>query len=278
MELTVLVDNNTLIDRYFLAEPGLSIHLIDGDTRILFDAGYSDTFLINARRMGLNLLDLDWIALSHGHLDHTWGLDSLIRHYTETDIIGTKRSRPNLLAHPHTFETKAATDLPEIGSLLSKEKLARHFDIELTTESRNLTKSIYTLGEIETVFDFEQTGAHGKRLGTDGPTNDTLLDDTALAYVSNKGLVVISGCAHSGICSTVERAKQVTGVNKVHTIIGGFHLLKTKAQRLEKTTDYLAGLDLKALYACHCTDLAAKIALAKQCPIKEVGSGLQLSF
>ena len=86
MKLTVLVDNNTLIDRYFLAEPGLSFLLEDSGTRVLFDIGYSDIFLKNARKMGLSLLDLNYVVLSHGHLDHSWGLEPLVRLFLEAGI------------------------------------------------------------------------------------------------------------------------------------------------------------------------------------------------
>ena len=80
MKLTVLVDNNTLIDRYFLAEPGLSFLIEDGDTVVLFDTGYSDIFLKNAWKIGLSLTNIDYLVLSHGHLDHTWGLEPLIKY------------------------------------------------------------------------------------------------------------------------------------------------------------------------------------------------------
>ena len=79
MKLTVLVDNNTIIDRYFYGEPGVS-YLIECDGgRYLFDTGYSDLFLKNAIKMGISLLELDAIIISHGHNDHTWGLGELFR-------------------------------------------------------------------------------------------------------------------------------------------------------------------------------------------------------
>ena len=80
MKLTVLIDNNTLIDRYFFAEPGLSLLIEDHDTRVLFDTGYSDLFIQNAVKMGKDLSHLDYLAISHSHLDHTWGLDPFIRY------------------------------------------------------------------------------------------------------------------------------------------------------------------------------------------------------
>ena len=74
MQLTVLVDNNTLIDRYYLGEPGVAYYLEDGDVRILFDVGYSDIFLRNAQALGIDLSRLQQVVLSHGHNDHTRGL------------------------------------------------------------------------------------------------------------------------------------------------------------------------------------------------------------
>lgn len=278
MELTFLVDNNSLVGTQFLAEPALSMFIRDGETRVLFDAGYSDAFLKNAQRKGIDLLHLDWIALSHGHFDHTWGLDVLIRHYFEAAIHKLDNARPQLLAHPKAFTTKRKTVVPELGMLLAEEKLATQFDLTLTAEPVWFSERLVALGEVERVIDFEPPAPLGERIELDGWVADDLPDDTALAYVSDKGLIVIAGCAHTGICNTVERAKQVTGVDDVRVVLGGFHLQKAKPERLDPTTDYLAALDLEALYCCHCTDLAAKIGLARKCPVREVGSGLTLIF
>lgn len=103
LELSVLVDNNTLIDRYFHGEPGVAYHLRDGDTSVLFDTGYSDVFIRNAEKMGIRLLDVGSVVLSHGHLDHTWGLYHLIKLYTETRIEKIDCDNPDLVAHPYTF-------------------------------------------------------------------------------------------------------------------------------------------------------------------------------
>lgn len=277
MKVTFLVDNNTLTDGYFLAEPGLSMLIEDENTRVLFDAGYSDAFLINARRKGLDLLHLDWIALSHGHIDHTWGLDALIRHYFEAEAQKQDTSRPKLLAHPQAFTTKRHRGMPEIGMLMAQEKLDCQFELTLTDQPVWLSEKLVTLGQIEHVLDFEPQASLGERM-EDTPIPDDLPDDTAMAYVTDAGLVVITGCAHSGVCNTVEQAKRVTGVDTIHTVLGGFHLLNASPERLDPTTDYLAALNLKNLYACHCTDLAAKISLARKCPVREVGSGMTLKF
>ena len=133
MKLTVLVDNNTLIDRYFLAEPGLSFLIEDSGLKVLFDVGYSDIFITNARKMGINLLDIDYLVFSHGHLDHTWGLDPLVRHFTEARIEGLPQGSPGLVAHPLALRSKRMEGVGEIGSLLSLEKLKEHFELRLSS-------------------------------------------------------------------------------------------------------------------------------------------------
>ena len=278
MQLTVLVENNSLIGTTFLAEPALSMLVHDGDTRVLFDAGYSDAFLKNANQMGLDMLHLDWIVLSHGHFDHTWGLDVLIRHYFEAERSKRGISRPRLLAHPEAFVTKRKNAQPEIGMLLAQEKLNTQFELTLTPEPTWLTGRLVALGEIKRVLDFENPDPLGERMEASGPVPDRIPDDVAMAYVTDEGLVVISGCAHAGICNTVEQARRVTGVDRVRAVIGGTHLLDETPERLDPTTDYLAGLDLEMLHACHCTDLAAKIALARKCPVRDTGSGMKFEF
>ena len=105
MKITILTDNNTIIDRYFIGEPGFSAYIEDGNIKILFDLGYSDVFLRNAQKMRINLSALDFVAVSHGHCDHTWGLEFLIRYYAEQEFEKVKYKRPKLIAHPKTFKS-----------------------------------------------------------------------------------------------------------------------------------------------------------------------------
>ena len=149
MKLTVIIDNNTLIDRYFLGEPGVS-YLIETDgKKILFDVGYSDAFIINARKLSIDLLSVNFIVLSHGHLDHTWGLVPLIRLYTDLIFEGKNVNKPMLVTHPLSLSSKKIGDLPEIGTLIPKNKLSGYFNLKLSKEPVYLTERLVYLGEIE---------------------------------------------------------------------------------------------------------------------------------
>ena len=107
---------------------------------------------------------------------------------------------------------------------------------------------------------------------------DHILDDSALAFSTGEGLIIITGCSHPGICNIVEQAKTVCGEQRVIDIIGGLHLLSPEPFRLKKTGEYLRNLQLKSLHACHCTSLASKIVLAGYCPMQEVGTGMKLEW
>lgn len=86
MKLTVLVDNNTLIDKYFYGEPALSFFIELDDKNILFDAGYSNIFIKNADKAKINLLNLDYVVISHGHNDHTTGLKPILSLYSKNAV------------------------------------------------------------------------------------------------------------------------------------------------------------------------------------------------
>ncbi|MCM3539938.1 MBL fold metallo-hydrolase [Priestia endophytica] len=278
MNLRVLVDNNTYIDRYFIGEPALSFFIEDREKRILFDTGYSHAFIHNAEKMRINLRKLHYIALSHGHIDHTWGLTDLVRLFMEAKGEKIDHTIPTVIGHPLVFNSKLFPSEGEIGSLLSEEKVNYHFPVHLSREPFWLTEKLVFLGEIDRKFDFEEDEPIGSVIIEEQYEDDYVVDDTALVYKAKEGLVVIVGCAHSGLCNIIEQAKMVCEEERVISVIGGFHLLNPSKNRIEKTVSYLEKLELQSLYPCHCTDLQSKIALARTGIVKEVGVGLNIEW
>lgn len=101
MKLVILADNNTYIDQYYLAEPALSIYIENGEKKYLFDTGYSNVYLKNAAKLGIDLEHLDAVIISHGHNDHTGGLA----------FYPKRQNKPLLIAHPEIMEDKRAEGL-----------------------------------------------------------------------------------------------------------------------------------------------------------------------
>jgi 7,8-dihydropterin-6-yl-methyl-4-(beta-D-ribofuranosyl)aminobenzene 5'-phosphate synthase len=272
LSLTVLVDNTTLTDHDLSGEPGLSFFIETAEKKILFDTGLSGLFLTNAGKMGISLRDLDFLILSHGHIDHTGGLVAFARHLVDARPEGSLPRVPQLIAHPRCFWPKEK-DGRKNGSTVSEEEIRRQFPASLSAKPVWITDDLVFLGAIPCRFPFEKVDP-GKRqiILPDGRAEpDLLIDDSALAFRSDAGVVIITGCSHAGICNITEYAREVCGERRIADIIGGLHLLSPDPQRIQKTGEYLRNLHLSALHACHCTSLAAKLTLAEYCPMQEVG-------
>lgn len=261
MKLTVLVDNNTLIDKYYIGEPGLSFHIEDGKKSILFDTGYSDIVISNAKALNIDLSTVSNIVISHGHNDHTGGLRYLYNDW----YLKNKR----IIAHPYAFNNRIEYGQP-IGSPICKNDLNQTCELLLSKEPVKITNNITFLGEIPEKYEYETRKPMG--IIHDGKTEytDYVLDDTALVYQNDQGLFIITACSHSGICNIIDYAKQVCKDKRILGVIGGFHLFNAD-EKLNKTIEYFKSQKIKHLYPCHCVSLKAKCLFNNEIPIGEIG-------
>lgn len=268
MKLKVLEDNNTFIDNYYLGEPAVSYYIEDEDTKILFDTGYSDAFIKNAESMNINLRKIDKIVISHGHNDHTGGLKYLFKNINNKNI--------ELIAHSECFNKKIC-DNEYIGTSMIKEELEQVCNLRLENSTLKISKNIIFLGEIPQSNNFEKREVIGKCNKSGKMIDDIVKDDTAIVCKSKKGLFIITGCSHSGICNIIEYARSVCKENRVYGVIGGFHLFDV-SEKLNKTIKYLKEIKPELIYPCHCISLDAKIEMGKQLKINEVGVGLEINI
>ena len=272
MKIWILADNHVLVDQCFLGEAGASYYIEADGKRYLFDTGRSDVFLRNAAMLGISLTGLDAVILSHGHYDHTHGLPELCRLYCCHDC-----GRPELIAHPQAFAPRQ-TKMKFMGSLMREADLHNFFSLHLTKEPLWLSDRLVFLGEIARNNDFEAQRPIGKIEINGSWERDYVMDDSALAYKTEDGLVIITGCSHAGICNIVAQAQRVCGESRICSILGGFHLLQAGEERMQKTNSFLAAQHPGKVYACHCTDQAARIGLAGALPLGEAGAGMLLEF
>lgn len=268
MKLKILMDNHTEIDVYYLGEPAVSYWLEEGGKAFLFDAGYSDAFLKNAKDMDADVTKAEAILLSHSHNDHTGGLKPLLH----LDFA----HQPKFIAHPDALLPHDWNGM-DIGSPVSAGDLAEKFDLRLTKEPVWLTEKLVWLGEIPHTLEFEPAYAIGTVEKDGEKMDDYITDDTALAYVGEKGLSIITGCSHAGICNIIAYAKKITGVEKIQSVLGGFHLFHVD-ERAKATIAFLKEENIPELYPCHCTSFAVRAALHAECPVKEVAVGTELEW
>jgi len=268
-----------------LAEHGLSllVTLYAGKEThaVLFDTGYSGiSVLHNVDMLGVDLSQVEAMALSHGHMDHTGSL------YPVLDRIP---NRIPLVVHPGVFDAPRFFGLPDGRRLLfpqtlvREDLLQRNIDLmERTTPTPLAADTILVTGEVERVTSFEK-GLPNAAMEKDGEiVKDPISDDQALVvHLKGKGLVIIAGCSHAGIINTVLYAKKITGVQEVHAVVGGFHLSGPYFEQIiQQTIAEFRTLEPTYISPMHCTGWKAIHEMSEAFPgafiLNSVGSMIRL--
>jgi len=236
--------------------------------QVLFDTGVSPNGMVeNMSRLDIDPKDVETVVCSHGHFDHTVGLDGFIK------AIGGRSNLPVVL-HPD-FWSRRRILIPgrepfEIPSTSKQALLGASFDIaEETQPSFLLDRSLLVTGEVDRTSDFEK-GFPIHQAFHDGEwqPDPLILDDQALiAHVRGKGLVVLTGCGHAGIVNTTRYAQKLTGIKDIYCIVGGFHLSGPIFEPIiGPTVAALAELDPSIIMPGHCTGWRAQHMLAAALP------------
>jgi len=295
IEMTAM-DNNAVITRAMplkdgeirasiLAEHGYSalVKTTMGDKTktMLFDFGFSENGAAqNAATLGVDMTEVEAVALSHGHSDHTGGMEKL------TAMIG-KRDIP-FVVHPSAFKSPRYLKLGEEFKInfpkLTREmvKQAGLSVVESDKPYPLLNNTVLFLGEIPKQTDFEKGWpiVHCQKDGKE--VWDAIEDDTSIVMnLKDKGLVILSGCAHAGIVNTVRYAMTVTGIDKVHVVMGGFHLSGPFFEPIiDRTTEELKKINPAFIIPTHCTGRKAIMVMEKQMPDQFIlnMAGTKLTF
>jgi 7,8-dihydropterin-6-yl-methyl-4-(beta-D-ribofuranosyl)aminobenzene 5'-phosphate synthase len=292
-EVTCLVDNSvdillpntkvayrhSLDENWFvhplMAEHGfcaaIKLEVNGTEHRLLFDSGLDPLAAShNSRVLGLDLSSCELVISSHGHIDHAGGLVNIRKKMNEKK----QEQKIPLVLHEDAFRNRLVkfqdgriirlpapnrSDLIQSGYNL----------VEKQSQSLWIKDSILVTGEIPRTNDFEK-GFPNHYSEIDGKMEDDPLikDDQALILnVKDKGLVVITGCAHAGIINIIKYAKELSGEDRIYAVIGGMHLTGGVFEPLiGKTIDELERLKPKFLIPCHCSGLKAVTEIAKNMP------------
>lgn len=254
------LSENTVGPGGLLGEWGLSVLVETEDTCVLLDTGQSISAVHNAGLLGVDLKKIDYIVLSHGHYDHSGGLFHVLRNM---------RKEVEVIAHPDIWAEKYSRAYGEqcryIGMMHSPrllENLGAEF--RLSKIPTRISEKIATTGEIPMLTGFESIDPFLVVKDGEGYQPDQLYDDQSLIINTEAGLVVILGCAHRGIINTLYHAQKLTKVRKIHTVIGGCHLIGASDERIRLTVSALKELDVQKLGVSHCTGLKASCIMARE--------------
>lgn len=253
-----------------LAEHGLSLFVkVFKDSHqysVLLDAGWSKIGVPhNIKELGVDVSQVEAVVISHGHMDHFGALTEVLE--------GMVSHGTSVIIHPDAFLLRALSlpsgekvKMPRLEETAVEKTGAR---VVKTRNPQSLASGlIFSLGEVERITDFEKglTGALIEREGRWEP--DSIMDDHGLVIsLKGKGLVVITGCAHSGIINTVRYAQKITGVDTVYAVMGGFHLTGSQFMPLtERTIEELRKVNPSVIIPMHCTCWVAINQIARKLP------------
>ena len=247
IRITMLVENS-VHRQGLVAEHGLSFHVQCGEHGLLFDTGQTDLAVINAETLRLPLDRVEAIVLSHGHYDHTGGIPAMLEVVPEARIY----------LHPAAFENKYSRNQAglsrEIGMsdcvVQAIRRRAGGF-IETTTRTE-IVEGVFATGEIPRATAYEDAGG-AFFLDAENIRTDSLIDDQALVIDLGHSVILLLGCAHSGVVNTLNYVRHLTGGKPVSAVIGGLHLGSAREERIEQTIACLRDAKLDILAPAHCT-------------------------
>jgi 7,8-dihydropterin-6-yl-methyl-4-(beta-D-ribofuranosyl)aminobenzene 5'-phosphate synthase len=248
--------------------------------RFLFDTGTSpDGVVENMRRLDVDPSSIEAIVCSHGHFDHTAGLDGLIRTLGRVNL--------PVLIHPHFWRRRRVLlpgrDQPwEIPSTSRQALAGAGFEvIEEQQPSFLFGRSVLITGEVARTTGYEP-GFPPQQAWLDGSwqPDPLVLDDQALIVsVRGRGLVVLTGCGHSGVVNIARYAQRLTGGQPLYALLGGFHLNGPLFEPLiPRVLGDLAALDPAVLVPGHCTGWRAQHAMSARFPGAFVPNSVGTSF
>jgi 7,8-dihydropterin-6-yl-methyl-4-(beta-D-ribofuranosyl)aminobenzene 5'-phosphate synthase len=268
------------IAKHYRATPGKSIHAEHGlayfvETTIgmqtnscVFDFGLDPCGVINnAQLLGVDIGKADAFILSHGHFDHWTGAAEIL-----TQNIGRMTTKAKFYVGEEAFlprysRRKGSSEIIDIGQLDRTAIEACGVEIKEIRDPTQIIPGAYCTGKIERVTEYE-TIPPNLLVERDGKLeSDDFRGEQALFFLlKDKGLIILSGCAHSGIVNTIKQVQKISGVKKIHAIIGGFHLINAEPEIIVNTVSEILAMGPKHVAPAHCTGFEAIVAFSRGMP------------
>lgn len=273
VQITALV-NDRVRARGLLAEHGLSLWIRLPDCCVLFDTGQTGLVRSNAERLQIDVESADALVLSHGHYDHTGGVDAVLPGACSTTVF----------VHPSAFGSKFSCNADAASRYLgmpdsTRRALEQRADCVATSAPVEVGGGLSLTGTVPRVTDYEDAGGPFFK-DRDCKQPDMLMDDQAGFIDTPAGVVVIVGCAHAGLINTLWYIRELMPGRSIHAVIGGTHLAGADERRMQNTVEALREFDVRYLIPMHCTGFAAAARLWSELPgrVSTLPAGGTLEF
>ena len=246
IQITALMDDTLTGRKDLLSEHGLSLFVLYHGKRILFDCGSSEKTLYNARKLGIDLRQLDAVVLSHGHYDHAGGFRAL----AEDGPVGRVYTGPGFFEPKYSRQEACCTS---ICAGFDRAFLVQKGIVHTTVAgSLKILPGVWVVGSFPRLEPMETIPERFVRQTPAGLAADDFRDEICLALETAAGLVLLVGCAHPGI---VNMARHVSGLlgKPIHAVFGGIHLAQADMTRIRQTVQALSRMGVATLGLSHCS-------------------------
>ncbi|MGD9209855.1 MAG: MBL fold metallo-hydrolase [Desulfobacteraceae bacterium] len=244
--ITILVDNTS--GPGMICEHGLAFYIESEGRHILFDTGQGEALLPNTRSLGKDLRNVEMLVLSHGHYDHSGAVDQVLSFAPSLKFY----AHPGVVQPRYSIVDGNARGIQMPSSSFAAINRVAEENVNWISEPFYLTPKIGITGPIPRETQFEDTGGPFY-LDPQGQRKDPIMDDLALWIKADHGLVILAGCAHSGLVNTINYICALNNQEVIRAIIGGFHLINAGDYRLRQTISVLSSETINRIIPCHCT-------------------------
>ncbi|PSW16123.1 MBL fold hydrolase [Photobacterium rosenbergii] len=258
MILTALVDNSRLENRTDLTvERGLSLHLKTMGRQILFDAGSSQAFCDNAAALNIRIQDVDAAVISHRHHDHCNGVSHFLDRNSKAQVYFRECGEKDYCFKAFGFKSDVGID----KDLFVKAKKQLSF-VNTTTE---IFPNVFLVTNLSSRFEQPKGNKYLYADSGQGFKPDTFDHELLMVIKESDGLIVFTGCAHSGVLNMVETAIELFPNTRIKAVVGGFHLVGLplfnsiggSEEDIEAIGKSLLTYPIDKLYTGHCTGMKA---------------------
>ena len=283
----VLADNyydalrpDSNITKRFRSVPGKSYHaehglayfvetVVDGKaSTCMFDyASDAAGVTNNINLLGIDIGKTNAFGLSHGHWDHYLTAVSILRQ-NQSKLTADTPFYVGEEAFNRRYSVRPNSPEPaDLGQLMKEEIEACGLKVVEVKQPTQIIPGAYLTGNIDRGTAYEKVPPTLLIKRGDKPEPDDFRGEQALFFnVKGKGLVVISGCAHAGIVNTVRQAQKIAGTDKVHAVMGGFHLVNAKPDKIQSTVADIKAMKPDYIIPAHCTGFETIMAFSKEMP------------
>ena len=283
----VLTDNyydalrpDSKITKRYRSVPGKSIHaehglayfvetVVDGKaSTCMFDfASDAAGVMNNINLLGIDIGKTNAFGLSHGHWDHYLTATSILKQNQSRIVAGTPFYVGEEAFNRRYSVRPNSPEPADLGQLMKEEIESCGLKVVEVKQPTQIIPGAYFTGDIDRITAYEKVPPTLLIKRGEKPEPDDFRGEQALVFnVKEKGLVVISGCAHAGIVNTVRQAQKVAGIDKVHAIMGGFHLLNAKPEKIQSTVADIRAMKPDYIVPAHCTGFETVVSFSKEMP------------